>query len=517
MKDPLANPLTRSRLLRLGAGGAAALGLAPLVAACGDDDSGGTSSAASSAAPEATSAPASSAAATTEAATSAAETTAAETTAAATSAAAPSSTASTVGGTADMWWWGETEAVGIQQWVDDTIAMFKEQLGGEIDPTLVDTDAVIPGFTEAAAAGQPADVQFLFNGIYHMENVWLGYLDPLDGLISAETVAEGGGTAMSVYEGKTYRTGFYAIGFGVMYNKELFTQAGLDPEAPPQTWDEFLAACEALKAKDIVPMGAGVSDGYFGEWYFVNSLTQNLDSPADALNLFIGELDWNDPKYHEHWVKLREMKDKGYFNDDVSSLALYQGLNLFDTGKAAMAINTTPALPNTLSKLGAEKVGYIVLPTFGTGAMAGKPITDTQGFGHPVEGGREGDRRRLHRLHALAGAPAGDVDDVEADPGRLAVRCLRHRRPVHQDRLRHVGRGLAERLHRRPDARRLLDRRHVRLRPEDPGRRDDGRRGGRPVRRGHPEVEGPEPRHGRELHDLGHGPGERVAAVRRSR
>ena len=322
-----------------------------------------------------------------------------------------------------MWWWGETEAVGIQQWVDDTIAMFKDQLGGEIDPTLVDTDAVIPGFTEAAAAGQPADVQFLFNGIYHMENVWLGYLDPLDGLISAETVAEGGGTAMSVYEGKTYRTGFYAIGFGVMYNKELFTQAGLDPEAPPQTWDEFLAACEALKAKDIVPMGAGVSDGYFGEWYFVNSLTQNLDSPADALNLFIGELDWNDPKYHEHWVKLREMKDKGYFNDDVSSLALYQGLNLFDTGKAAMAINTTPALPNTLSKLGAEKVGYIVLPTFGTGAMAGKPITDTQGFGIPVQGGREGDRRRLHRLHALAGAPAGDVDDVEADPGRHAVRC----------------------------------------------------------------------------------------------
>ena len=188
MKDPLANPLTRSRLLRLGAGGAAALGLAPLVAACGDDDSGDTSSAASSAAPEATSAPATSAAATTEAATSAAETTAAETTAAATREAAPASSAVTVGGTANMWWWGETEAVGIQQWIDDTIAMFKEQLGGEIDPTLVDTDAVIPRFTEAAAAGQPADVQFLFNGIYHMENVWLGYLDPLDGLISAETV-----------------------------------------------------------------------------------------------------------------------------------------------------------------------------------------------------------------------------------------------------------------------------------------------------------------------------------------
>jgi ABC-type glycerol-3-phosphate transport system substrate-binding protein len=113
------------------------------------------------------------------------------------------------------------------------------------------------------------------------------------------------------------------------------------------------------------------------------SLTQNLDSPADALNLFIGELSWEDPKYHEHWIKLQELKDKGYFNDDVSSLDLYQGIQLFDTGKSAMCINTTPALPNSQKQLGAEKLGFMNLPTFGTGAMAGKPITDTQGFGIP--------------------------------------------------------------------------------------------------------------------------------------
>ncbi|MBZ0288599.1 MAG: extracellular solute-binding protein, partial [Anaerolineae bacterium] len=32
----------------------------------------------------------------------------------------------------------------------------------------------------------------------------------------------------------------------MIYNKELFEQAGLDPETPPQTWDEFLAAAEAI-------------------------------------------------------------------------------------------------------------------------------------------------------------------------------------------------------------------------------------------------------------------------------
>ena len=33
-----------------------------------------------------------------------------------------------------------------------------------------------------------------------------------------------------------------------------------------------------------------MKDGFLGEWYLVNALTQNLDSPADALNLFIGKL-----------------------------------------------------------------------------------------------------------------------------------------------------------------------------------------------------------------------------------
>ena len=52
----------------------------------------------------------------------------------------------------------------------------------------MDTSQVIPQFTKAAAAGNVPDVQFLFNGIYHMENVWLGYLKPLNGLVSAATI-----------------------------------------------------------------------------------------------------------------------------------------------------------------------------------------------------------------------------------------------------------------------------------------------------------------------------------------
>src|SRR4051794_764928 len=246
-----------------------------------------------------------------------------------------------------MWWWGQQEAVGIQKWLNDTLAKFEKQSGVKVSATLMDTNNVIPQFTEAAAAGNVPDVQFLFNGIYHMENVWLGYISPLDDLVDSQVLKDSGATKLSVFDGKQYRVGFYSVGFGIAYSKPAFEKAGLDPDSPPTDWNGFMDACEKLKGSGVIPIGAGVKDGFFGEWYLVNSLTQNLDSPADALNLFIGELDWREPKYHEHWVKLEELKKHGYINDDVNSLELYQGIQLFDTGKAAMCFNTTPAIPNS--------------------------------------------------------------------------------------------------------------------------------------------------------------------------
>ena len=290
-------------------------------------------------------------------------------------------------GSIKMWWWGQQEAVGIQKWMDDTIAGFKQKTGATVSPTLMDTAQVIPQFTKAAAAGRVPDVQFLFNGIYHMENVWLGYLNPLEGLVSAATIKHGGGTSLSRYTGKSYRTGFYGLAFGIAYNKHHFEKAGLNPDSPPKTWDQFLNACDKLKSKGYTPIGGGVKDGFLGEWWLVNALTQQLDSPADALNLFIGKLDWREPRYHEHWSKLTELYKHKFWNDDVTSLDLGQGFQVFDTQKSSMILQNTAAIPNSQKQLGKDAVGFMKLPRFGTGKMAPHPIVDTQGFGIPTKAG----------------------------------------------------------------------------------------------------------------------------------
>ena len=65
----------------------------------------------------------------------------------------------------------------------------------------------------------------------------------------------------SMLEAGQYNGGQYMITCGastitMWYNAELFTQAGLDPDNPPKTWDELLSACETLSKLDgIAPMG----------------------------------------------------------------------------------------------------------------------------------------------------------------------------------------------------------------------------------------------------------------------
>ncbi|WP_106814853.1 ABC transporter substrate-binding protein [Microbacterium timonense] len=50
----------------------------------------------------------------------------------------------------------------------------------------------------------------------------------------------------SMYDGKNYGVPVNYATMMMYYNKDLFTAAGLDPEAPPTTWDEFAAMVPKL-------------------------------------------------------------------------------------------------------------------------------------------------------------------------------------------------------------------------------------------------------------------------------
>jgi raffinose/stachyose/melibiose transport system substrate-binding protein len=283
--------------------------------------------------------------------------------------------------TLNMWWWGEQELPGLQAFVDDSV---KSYTAAAVKPMLQDTAVVISQFQTAAAAGQPPDIQFLWNGIYHMESVWLGYLQPLDGLVADEVIKASNPTLLSRFGGKTYRLGWYALPMIWIYNKDAYDRAGLDADTPPKTWDDLLAACEKLKGKGIAPIGGGIQDGYWGEWFFGHALAQNADSASDAIDLFTGARDFQDPKWHEQWVKLEELKKAGFLNDEMSSTELYPGIDLIVAGKVGAGPSIGSRMPAD-SKATGGRIGAMVMPVYGKGKLAGQPIMDCQGLGLPAK------------------------------------------------------------------------------------------------------------------------------------
>ena len=62
-------------------------------------------------------------------------------------------------------------------------------------------------------------------------------------------------------DGKIYALPYELDLSTIIYNKDMFREAGLDPESPPQTWEEFTIASKAL-TKDF--NGDGVTD----QWAF---------------------------------------------------------------------------------------------------------------------------------------------------------------------------------------------------------------------------------------------------------
>ena len=242
----------------------------------------------------------------------------------------------------NMWWWGEQELPGLQGFVDDSV---KNYTAATVKPMLQDTAVVISQFQTAAAAGKAPDIQYLWNGIYHMESVWLGYLQALDGLVKDDVLKASQPTLLSHYDGHIYRMGWYPLPMIWIYNKDLFEKAKLDPEKAPQTWDDFLAACDKLKSVGVSPVGGGIQDGYWGEWYWGHAIAQIVDTPGQAVQLFTGELSFEDPKYFEPWARLEELKKHGFLNPEMASTELYPGIDLIVAGKVAMGESIGARMP----------------------------------------------------------------------------------------------------------------------------------------------------------------------------
>jgi multiple sugar transport system substrate-binding protein len=289
--------------------------------------------------------------------------------------------------TLTVWYWGEQEAPGMQAFMEEAARIYSENNPNiTVEAVLQETDSLYPAFRAAAEAGEGPDIQGFFGGVFTLEDAWLGNLAPISDYWTEEELANipAGQRAETFWDGKQWGVPFYQIGTFWAYKKEMFADAGLDPENPPETWDEWMAACNALNAAGYTPIGTGFKDGWLGGWMVSYLGQQNLNGIEDLMAAIRGERSLEEPMFAEWWERWAEMRDRNCFNEDVMSLDLYQGQNLFELRAAAMTNHVEPFIAQLQRDMGEDVVGIMRTPSYGNGALARSIGVPTQTLTIPI-------------------------------------------------------------------------------------------------------------------------------------
>lgn len=134
-------------------------------------------------------------------------------------------------------------------------------------------------------------------------------------------------------DGKNYGIPFRINGKFFVYNTEMFENLGLDK---PETWDEFIAACETIKENGVTPIAFGNQSPWAG-CHYLTGLNQKMVPDEVRLtdyNPKSGE--FTDPGYIKALEYFEQLSMNGYFNDGVNSTSHDMAHQLFASGKAAM-------------------------------------------------------------------------------------------------------------------------------------------------------------------------------------
>jgi raffinose/stachyose/melibiose transport system substrate-binding protein len=123
-------------------------------------------------------------------------------------------------------------------------------------------------------------------------------------------------------------------GWVFYYNKALFAEAGLD--GPPKTFADLVAACEALKAKDILPFALGNHDG-LGTLQYLNILFPGNFTVEESVALANGEIKYNGEAFTRVNQNLLDLIDKGCFDPGFASLVHWtDAVDSFASAQSAM-------------------------------------------------------------------------------------------------------------------------------------------------------------------------------------
>lgn len=140
-----------------------------------------------------------------------------------------------------------------------------------------------------------------------------------------------GPRASLTWDGRVYGIPRASNTIALYYNRDMFREAGLDPDDPPQTWDELLEAARRLTdpEKDVYGLAFSARASEEGTFQFLpwaqmaGGSFDDIDAPgvADALDLW------------------KTFLDEGLASPDTLTRGQWDSTGTFNGGNAAMAIS----------------------------------------------------------------------------------------------------------------------------------------------------------------------------------
>lgn len=139
--------------------------------------------------------------------------------------------------------------------------------------------------------------------------------------------------------------GVYGVPIDVMniqlfYNTRLLAQLGLDPSAPPSTWDAFLQVGQLAKDRKLIGFVSG-----WAELWLIDCLATNYaihEMGMDKVEAtYRGKVPYTDRGWVNVLSRFAEMRDSGLLAEGIVTMVNKRAEQLFANGQAVFALNGT--------------------------------------------------------------------------------------------------------------------------------------------------------------------------------
>jgi len=263
-------------------------------------------------------------------------------------------------GGAEVTFWARDSARVL---VDPLIEEFNKSHNFKIKPTFIPADQFVQKFSTAMAGGQGPDliaVDLIYMPAYSAAEQMTDISDFAKALPFYDKLIPSH-MRLGTYNGKIYSVPFNAEGSVLVYNKNLFKQAGLDPEKPPTNWTEM-----EEYAKKITALGNGTSGFYFsGACAGCNAFTvlpYVWASGGDVLSEDGKQATLTNPSVKATLEFLRRMWEGKQIPETAKVDTGTEFLNAFTTGKIGMSGTGAFAIATLKSKHPNVDFGVAPLP-----------------------------------------------------------------------------------------------------------------------------------------------------------